>query len=167
MKVFSIHSFITALLAKSEAQTSSIMQINQNAPVKQSNQILIQSNPEKVWAVLADINQWPTWNEHIAKVKVETNVSVGAKFRWKVNGATINSTLHTVKPNSAIGWSGTTFGGSAIHNWHLERTAEGTLVRVEESMEGWLIGLLKNKMNRDLEKDMQYWLEVLKKESER
>jgi len=49
----------------------------------------------------------------------------------------------------------------------LERNDGGTLVKVEESMEGWLIGLFKNKMNKALEKDMQYWLEVLKRESER
>jgi len=166
-KVSSTLFFTAALIVNNAAQTSSIMQINQNAPVKQSNQIQIQASPEKVWAVLADINHWPKWNEKITKAKLEAMLDVGAKFRWKINGAVINSTLHTVKPNSAIGWSGTTFGGSAIHNWYLERNDGGTLVKVEESMEGWLIGLFKNKMNKALEKDMQYWLEVLKRESEK
>jgi hypothetical protein len=41
------------------------------------------------------------------------------------------------------------------------------MVSVEKSMEGWLVGLFKSKMNRDLANDMQYWLEVLKVESEK
>lgn len=75
--------------------------------------------------------------------------------------------MHTVDLHIAFGWSGTTFGGSAIHNWYLTAENGGTLVKVEESMQGWLIGLFKNKMNRDLAKDMLFWLEQLKVESEK
>ncbi len=143
------------------------MQINQNAPVRQSNQILIQASPEKVWSVLTGINNWVNWNEKITRAQLEGAPVAGAKFSWKVNGANIRSTLHTVNPNNTFGWSGTTFGGSAIHNWYLESKNGATLVKVEESMEGWLVGLFKNKMNKDLQRDMLYWLEALKQESEK
>lgn len=143
------------------------MEVNQNAPVLQNNQILIQATPEKVWAVLAGIDNWVKWNKHISKAQLQGDPVAGAGFTWKVNGASIRSVLHTSIPGKAFGWSGTTFGGSAIHNWHLQNTDGGTLVKVEESMEGWLVGLFKNKMNSDLERDMQYWLEALKKECEK
>jgi len=33
-------------------------------------------------------------------------------------------------------------------------------------MEGWLIGLIRKKMNRDLAADMAYWLDRLKRAGE-
>lgn len=160
-------SFITALLTESKAQTSKKMEINQNAPVKQAKQISINASPEKVWSVLTNINAWTKWNNKITKAQLNEIAKSGAKFEWTVNSASIKSVLHTVKPNEAFGWSGTTFGGSAIHNWYLEDQNGKTLVKVEESMEGWLVWLFKGKMNKDLEKDMQFWLEKLKAESEK
>lgn len=142
------------------------MQVNLKAPVFQANEILIQASPEHVWAVLADINQWPNWNPKISRASLEGQVEVGAKFQWKVNGASIRSVLHTVEPQKAFGWSGVTFGGSAIHNWYLESKNGHTLVKVEESMEGWLVALFKNKMNKDLAGDILFWLEQLKTRSE-
>jgi uncharacterized protein YndB with AHSA1/START domain len=159
--------FIIALLHTSQAQTSSKMVINQNAPVKQANQILIQASPEKVWAVLTDINRWTSWNNKITKSQMNNALKAGERFDWTVNGAKIKSTLHTVVPHKILGWSGTTFGGSAIHNWYLEPSDNGTLVKVEESMQGWLVALFKRKMNKDLAKDMLFWLEMLKQESEK
>lgn len=143
------------------------MKINQNAPVQQQNEIFIQANVEKVWSVLTNINNWTKWNASITKAELKEKPSVGANFTWTVNGAKIKSVLHTVDTNRAFGWSGVTFGGSAIHNWYLEQQENGVLVKVEESMQGWLVGLFKNKMNKDLAKDMQLWLEQLKKESEK
>ncbi len=142
------------------------MNINQNAPVVQSKEIFIRANPEQVWAVLTDINQWPRWNSRITKATLEAPVTVGTTFRWKVNGASIRSILQMVEPHHSFGWSGVTFGGSAIHIWYLEPQNGGTVVRVAESMEGWLVGLFQKKMNRDLALDMLFWLEQLKAASE-
>ena len=142
------------------------MNINANAPVFQANEIFIQATPERVWVVLTDINQWPTWNSKISKATLEGQAAAGARFQWKVNGANIRSILHTADTYHTFGWSGVTFGGSAIHNWYLESKNGGTVVKVEESMEGWLVGLFKKKMNRDLAADMAFWLERLKAVSE-
>ncbi len=143
------------------------MQINKKAPVQASSQIHINATPEKVWAVLTHINHWTTWHPKITKAVSEVTPAVGATFQWTVNGARIKSQLHTVQPHQSFGWSGTTFGGSAIHNWYLTSDNGGTLVQVEESMEGWLVALFKQKMNKDLAKDMDLWLEQLQREAER
>jgi len=143
------------------------MQINQNAPVIANAEIFINATPEQVWAVLTNINQWTKWNSKISKSVVHQPVAKGSTFSWTINGAKIQSQLHTVDTNKSLGWSGKTFGATAIHNFYLSTSGEGTLVKVEESMEGWLVRLFKNKMNKDLAKDMVYWLEQLKMESER
>lgn len=137
------------------------MQVNQQAPVFQSGKIFIQASPEVVWGVLTDINNWPNWNPKISRASLSGPIGPGAAFKWKINGAGIQSTLHTVTPNRAFGWTGVTFGGSAIHNWYLEPENGGTVVRVEESMDGWLVRIFKGKMNRDLAADMAFWLSKL------
>lgn len=142
------------------------MKVNPQAPVFQEAKIQIQVSPEKVWSVLTQINNWPNWNSKITRSEISEKPAVGVKFRWTVNGAKIKSVLHTVETNKTFGWSGVTFGGSAIHNWYLESKNGGTQVSVEESMEGWLVALFKSKMNHDLKKDMVFWLEQLKHECE-
>ena len=40
--------------------------INQKAPVVSKQSIQINSNAEKVWSVLSDINNWQTWQKDIS-----------------------------------------------------------------------------------------------------
>jgi len=91
----------------------------------------------------------------------------GFLFDQKTNRSKIKSKVHTLVSNEVLGWTGKAFGASAIHNWYLERIENGTRIRVEESMEGWIINLMKKKMNEKLADDMKYWLEQLKIESEK
>ncbi|MDX2305963.1 MAG: SRPBCC family protein [Microscillaceae bacterium] len=142
------------------------MQINLNAPVLQKNQIFIAADPASVWEVLTDINAWPNWNKKISKAQIKTQPQAGVSFSWTINGTAISSKLHTVSFQESFGWTGKTFGASAIHNWYIEAHQDGTLVKVEESMEGWLIFLFKNTMNKALAEDMALWLELLKKKCE-
>ncbi len=142
-------------------------QINPQAPVACSKQILINASPKKVWAVLTDINRWANWQTDITKPKLAGPLKPGTTFDWKTGGAGIHSTLHTVEPNKAFGWTGKTFGMFAIHNWTLTETTNGTLVSVDETMQGLLASLLKKSFNKNLATGMQRWLELLKSESEK
>jgi uncharacterized membrane protein len=142
------------------------MTINQDAPVVQIQEIIVNAPPEKVWQVLINIDRWAEWNERISKPELLDDLEVGSTFVWKTNGSRIKSRIHSLFPNKMIGWHGRAFGASAIHNWYLEPTKNATKVRVEESMQGWIIKLMKNKMNEKLADDVAYWLEKLKKECE-
>lgn len=143
------------------------MKINQEAPVVQTKEIVINATHEKVWEILTDIQSWDKWNERIKKPKLQGDLEVGSGFTWKTNGSKIKSTIHTFTPIKVLGWQGKAFGASAIHNWYLEPTENGTKVLVEESMEGWIINLMRKKMNEKLANDMLYWLEQLKQECEK
>ncbi|MCP3927480.1 MAG: polyketide cyclase/dehydrase [Bacteroidetes bacterium] len=143
------------------------MTINQEAPVVQSKEIVINVQTEEVWGILTDIDNWSKWNPKIKNPKLDGKLEEGNTFTWKTNGSKIKSTIHTCEKGQILGWKGKTFGVAAIHNWYLEPTENGTKVRVEESMEGWVIGLMKKKMNKVLAEDMIYWLEQLKIESEK
>ena len=167
MKQGLILIFLTALTINVKAQNQIQMTINQEAPVVQTKSILIEATPEKVWQILTNIQNWDKWNERIKKSKLQGNLEVGSSFTWKTNGSKIKSKIHSFIPYKTLGWQGKTFGASAIHNWYLEPTENGTKVRVEESMEGWVVRLMKKKLNNKLADDMVYWLNQLKKESEK
>jgi hypothetical protein len=105
----------------------------------------------KVWFVLTTIGNRDKWQSAITKPGLKGTLSEGAKFVWKTGGVKINSTLHTVTPYEAFGWTGKTFGMYAIHNRSLSDQKGATLVTVDESMEGFLTVLFKKSFNRNLE----------------
>lgn len=144
------------------AQNQTNMKINQEAPVIQSKTIIINETPEKIWSILSDVENWQKWNGKIKNVRIGEALKPGAEFTWVSGGAKIKSNVHTYDCHKTLGWTGKTFGAKAIHNWHFEEVVNGTKITVEESMDGWLIGLMKNKMNRMLKQDMIHWLGELK-----
>ena len=141
--------------------------INYNAPVKCNKSITITASSKKVWEILTNINNWDSWQTDISKPKLNGELKPNSTFDWKSGGAKIHSTLHTVKPCIELGWTGKTFGMFAIHNWNITEKDGKTEVNVEESLEGLFAKLLKNMLNKDLEKRMQNWLYLLKQECEK
>lgn len=141
--------------------------INNSAPVKCSKTIIINASSNKVWGIITDINNWANWQHNISQSKLNGALKPQTTFNWKTGGAKIHSTLHTVKPYELFGWTGKTFGMFAIHNWQLTETNGQTSVSVDESMEGFLAKLFQKSFNRNLEKGMQNWLNLLKLESEK
>ncbi len=136
--------------------------INNNAPAKCSKTIAINADIEKVWHVLTDIANWTTWNTEVSNVKLNGKPQPQTTFDWKTGGTKIHSTLHTVEPFNKFGWTGKAMGTYAIHNWTLTETNGQTTVFVEESMEGFLVKLLKKMFNKNLENGMRKWLNLLK-----
>ena len=141
--------------------------INNNAPVICSKSITINADCEKVWSILTNINNWASWQTEISKPKLNGELLPNTTFDWKTGGAKIHSTIHTVEPFSYFGWTGKTLGMFAIHNWSLTEINGQTEVSVDESMEGFLANLFKKSFNKNLEKGMHNWLELLKIECEK
>ncbi|GAB3636227.1 hypothetical protein GCM10027422_18170 [Hymenobacter arcticus] len=139
---------------------------NPNAPAKTDQLIRINASPDKVWQLLSRIDDWAVWNSDITAPHLNGALQPGTSFDWKTGGLTIHSTLHTVEPNAALGWSGKAFGAFAIHNWTLIPHESYTEVRVEESMEGWLVRLLKPIFQPSLDKSIAEWLTSLKQAAE-
>ena len=141
--------------------------IDNNAPVKCHKTITINAKREIVWKLITDINEWPSWQTDISKSAFSGELKPETPFRWKSGGATIQSILHTVVPFHQFGWTGSTFGIRAIHNWQLEELNNQTILKVEESMNGLLARIFRKFFNKTLERGMVKWLALLKLESER
>jgi hypothetical protein len=133
-----------------------------NAPVVCSKSITINAHAHQVWQVLTNINGWSTWQTDIQYAHLNGELKPDSTFDWKTGGAKIHSTLHTVEAFKSFGWTGKTMGLFAIHNWTLVESNGITTVHVDESMEGLLAKLFKKAFNKNLEKGMMRWLELLK-----
>jgi uncharacterized membrane protein len=141
--------------------------IHLDAPVITRKSIIINAPIEKVYQIFSDVDHWDNWQREIIAPQINGAFQSGSSFNWKSNGLKITSTLQTVETNKLVGWSGPAFGAFAIHNWYFKEQNGQTTIRVEESMEGWLVKLLQRKFQSSLDKSIEYWLNALKKESEK
>lgn len=142
------------------------MEINHQAPLVAHREIFIQVSPEVVWKIHTDINNWSQWQPGIDMAKLEGPLATDSIFQWKSGGLTITSTIQIVEPNQQIGWTGKALGTRASHIWMLKGHNGGTMLTTEESMEGWLISILKLIMPKFLEKSLDTWLQSLKSKAE-
>jgi uncharacterized protein YndB with AHSA1/START domain len=143
------------------------MDINQNAPVSASADILIHAPLRLVWEIQTDIDNWKKWNPDVTDVALQGPVAPGTSFRWKAGGTPIRSSLQVVEPERRIVWTGRMLSIRAIHVWTFEEQEKGVLVRTAESFDGFLVRLFTGTMQRMLESSLQKGLAVLKKECER
>jgi uncharacterized protein YndB with AHSA1/START domain len=141
--------------------------ISEDAPVAASAELEIAAAPETVWETLTAIEDWPAWNPDVKSVVLQGGVAEGSVFRWKAGPGTITSTIQRVDRPRLIAWTGKTFGLSAVHVWHLEQRDGKTLVRTEESFEGFLAGVFRRRLRKTLETSLADGLRYLKAESER
>jgi hypothetical protein len=142
------------------------MRINHQAPLIAHQEILIQAPPEVVWKTHTDINAWSQWQPGISTAKLAGSLAVGSIFQFKSGGLTITATIQVVEPNQRIGWTGQALGAQARHIWLLTSHQNGTLLTTDESMEGWLVSLLKLIMPKFLERSLDTWLQSLKSKAE-
>lgn len=128
---------------KNQVQNPFKISVDRNKKAYAKGEILINAPAEEVFKKIADINNWPQWQDSVKKVRLNGPLTEDSSFKWKANGMAIHSKLHTLKPCSAIGWTGNMWWIRAIHNWSFYSENGQCRVIVEESMSGFLSGWLK------------------------
>jgi uncharacterized protein YndB with AHSA1/START domain len=141
--------------------------IDREAPATAEGERRIDAPPDTVFAVLADLERWPSWNPGVRSVTVEGPVAPGTVFRWRAGATSLTSTLQVVDPPHEITWTGTTMGIRAVHTFRLEGAGGRTLARSEESWDGVLPRLLKGYSRRTLATGITKVLAALQVEAER
>ena len=140
--------------------------INTRAPIIVKQKIKIHVPAVKVWTVLTEINNWPSWQSSVKKARLKTSLKEGAEFTWKAGRITVKSKIHTFEPFNKFGWTGKTIGAFAIHNWLFESVSDGTIVIAEESLQGFFPFILRKIFKKTLEEGMLRNLKELKDASE-
>ena len=140
--------------------------INQKAPVISSGKIGINAPINKVWSVLTTLGDWPEWQKDVTEAQINGEVIEGATFTWKAGGLKFRSKIHTMEFLKHFGWTGKTFGASAIHNWTFSEKDGQTHIVVEESLQGVFPTLFKNYFQKNLDSGILKNLSELKKAAE-
>ena len=144
-----------------------ILKINKDAIVKISKEIEINAPIETVWKIQTNIDSWPDWQHQISDARLLGALELKSIFIWKSGGFKLTSSIEKVVVNSFLGWTGKGLGASAIHIWEFISLENGnTMVRTNESLDGWLVKLLKGTMEKKTNESLDVWLNALKKESE-
>ena len=94
-----------------------------------SNAIKIAATPEHVWAVLADLDNYPQW--HPAFQSVTGQLAAGSKLTIRTtspstgNPITLKVTVLTVEPGTELAWASKLLGVTTIKRRFLLRSADG------------------------------------------
>jgi hypothetical protein len=86
----------------------------------------------------ASLGVWTPAFQSITKSELLEPLAENSKFKWSADGLNYKSQIHTYNKDT-FGWTGITIGAYAIHNWYFIEDNGGTLVKVEESLEGFFI----------------------------
>lgn len=140
-------------------------QIQEKAPIKASSEITINASPERVWQLLANINDWPKWQSDITKAEMRGPLQPGTEFFW-TSGTQVHSRLALVHPPRVLAWTGQAYKAKAVHVWTIEPTVAGqTLVNTSESMDGFMLSVFYS--SKKLKESQEHWLNSLKAAAER
>jgi uncharacterized protein YndB with AHSA1/START domain len=143
------------------------MDIDHDAPATAEGELQIAAPPDTVWAVIADLSGWPTWNPDVKSMAFEGPLRPGSMFRWKSGAASLVSTLESVEASREIGWTGVSMGIHAVHVFHFEASEGGTRARSAESFQGFIPTVLKKYSRKVLQRGIDSILSSLKTEAER
>ena len=142
------------------------MEINPRASLVSRKEILVQAPPDVVWTIHTDVNGWKEWQPDIRTSESGGALKAGLVFTWTSGGFVMTSIIEELIPRRRIGWTGKSFGSRARHVWMFEPREGGTIVKTEESMEGWFVSLLKPLMPNLLDRSLDVWLRSLKIKAE-
>jgi hypothetical protein len=172
LSIFLAFTYVPTMVAenhggKNVLADEMIVEVNESAPVVATGETEISADPEIVWDVMTEIDQWPKWNPDVKDADIVGTVSEGTKFHWKAGPGKITSVIQKIDRHKFLAWTGKTLGIRAIHVWSLEPHGMNTVVTTEESWEGLLTRLFPRRMQIMLKTSIDDGLSHLKKEAER
>ena len=149
------------------AATLLVLPIASAPKVRSTATITIAASPERVWQLLATIDEWPRWNPDVTAAHLDGHLTPGSSFTWTENGFGIESTFLKVEPPRQLAWRGHAVGTDAVHAWQIEPAAAGVMVTTTETFSGWLPSLLPGTLQQQLDDTLPPWLGALKRVAER
>ncbi len=155
---------------KKQIPDSRIVWPPENSPVLSrvfaQNIIEIAATPERVWSLLIDCVQWPSWYKHCTDVSMLRGgplLSAQSKFRFKTLGFYFEPDIETFEPFKMLIWSAKGPAGTrGAHAWYIERKTGGCRVITEEAQRGLLLAFIGGRTRRTLLTSHEEWLRALK-----
>ena len=133
------------------------------------NRVSIDTSPERVWQVLADVEHWPAWTTTMIRVDHLDPPPLGLGSRVHIEQPKLRPATWTVtdwRPASQFTWTCTMPGVSLTGIHRIEGSQEGCVAIAELRLRGalsWLTGWMAGAL---IERYMQIEAEGLKRRSE-
>ena len=137
-----------------------------SAPGNAYAEIDIAAPRPEVWAILADVGAWPTWNPAIRQAVGDATVEVGAKFRFSTEIGTLKCRVTAVDEPRSLSWKGRVLALGERQTWHFEVTEAGTHVTVQAEMTGPVARLFRRRLTERLQAVVVSVLQLLRLEAE-
>lgn len=134
-------------------------EVEADAPVHNTSEMVIAASDRKVWALLTDVRSWPQWQKDVSRTDAPDVVREGTEFTWVTGGTTIHSKVALMEACKRFAWTGTATA-HAIHVWELRGMPDGrTLVTTRESMSGFLLSMFYS--SAKLKESHERWLRAM------
>lgn len=139
-----------------------------------NSEILINSTPQKVWNVLLDFNNYPSWNPFMQSVrgrfKLGKKIKVRLKFPGSNSGIWIRPKINVLKVQKELRWMGRLFIPGLFdgeHSFELIPNENGTTTfRQSERFKGLLVPFFRNILDVSTASGFQQMNEKLKERVE-
>ena len=137
-----------------------------SAPVSAYAEIDIAAPSRLVWAILADVASWPTWNPAIRHAVRDHSQEVGSQFRFSTEIGTLKCRFTRVDAPTSLAWDGRVLMLWERQAWDLEPSLKGTRVSVHAEMTGLVSRLLRRRLTERLQNVLDAVLQLLRLEAE-
>ena len=131
--------------------------------------ISINSPPERVWAVMMDIERWPEWTASMKSVERldDRELGVGSKARLRIRRApTSVYTVTEITPNRSFTWETKSAGIKGVATHVIEPDGNGSKVTLSVDLLGVLATLMSPIIRRPSEENVRMEAEGLKRRAE-
>ncbi len=119
-----------------------------------------------VWAIIADIAAWPTWNPSLRQVSSVAELEAGARFRYISALGSVSCRLAQVDAPREFAWRGRAWTMTLQQTCRIGSHAEGSHVSIDASLSGLIARVFRRRLQTSLQDDLDSLLRLLRLEAE-
>jgi uncharacterized protein YndB with AHSA1/START domain len=137
--------------------------------VRNETSISIDAAPERVWAVMTDVERWPEWTATVAEARRldDGDFAVGSKTRLKQPRVPkLTWTVSAMEPGRSFEWRARAPGVSTVAGHRILQEGTGSLVTLWVDQGGLLVKLMRGRFAGMAEEYLQIEAEGLKRRCE-
>jgi hypothetical protein len=136
------------------------------APVSAHAEIEIAAEERVVWAIIADIAAWPSWDHAVRQVSFDAELENGAAFHCTSTLGQMSCRLTRVDAPRELAWRGRAWLLTLQQACGIEPGVTGSHVRVEASLSGLVARLFRRRLQARLGDELDSFTRLLKLEAE-
>ena len=119
-----------------------------------------------VWAIIADIAAWPTWDPSMRHATLDADLESGAAFRYVSALGAIKCRLIRVEAPRELAWRGRLLATTMQQTFRIDPTPSGCRVSVDATLSGVLARILRRRLQARVQAELDSVVRLLRLEAE-